>query len=1581
MARVEPSALSGGVADKLGNRYEGWWTVWRGVVPVLRGLYDAITVEPIGEAGDGVEFRLSGRNPSGPDQVHQCKRRHSTSWTVNALRRQKLLDPMGRHLESGTEFVLVSEMHCPLGTLSEKARRLDVDAWQRTLTQSDTALVADLASEWGLAVSLHDRLRRFSHEGIADRTLRASVTDGLRTEVTGDPHDALLFLGDLLLDRLSTPLTAQDLWTALQEKGHRPREGYDHALFVTVQELRERYVDGVRRRRPANLALIGRPEIDHIVASLTDEGAPPGVVLTGPPGGGKSMVLAEVCDRLVAEGLVVGPVGLDAATASRTARELGAQEAIGFGGSPTAVVERAAAGRASVVVLDQLDALSRLTSYTEPVLDGIREVIESARASGAVRLLVACRRHDLLHDPGLSQLLGDLVRVDLGPLTEKQVRDALVELSIDPDGLSRRQRDLLASPFALRLLAEVRHDRTEESATGAEFDVTGVSNLTDLLRAFDEAMRRRLRSRIGADAYGAAVSAFARHLSSAGTLSVPRSGVSAPGPDTVDALIGEGVLVEEGGRIRFFHEEYFDYTFAEQHVHSGGTAAGLLDGDQQDLLRRRQICSVLAVRRESDAVGYLDDLRAVLARGAGRRSHIRSSVLTWLTSVRLASTQEYDLVAGLATDGQDPLAPLALRVLVSAGFVPHLLERGLAAAYVSSLETGDGYAPPMGGPLSGFDANKISYLLTEAARVSPEEVSDGLLPVARDPRTAVGSVSLLLWAVFLAGPDAGDRTVDLFQVATATISTAMEEATATPEADRQEPDREAINAAVRLFDTDGLHALSTLARRTGSAAALRAWVQARSRVARAFGGTGAFGYAGALPSQQTGLEIFQKVAERDPLGFLAELNALLLAEFWADGYSWYPTGASEEGAGLLSDPLVRVSGLPYDLEDEVISAWRTALQRAAAEHPVDAAPHLATLTNTDQRLAHELAAAAYSRCAIALHNEALAWASRPEVQGLPENGTVGWAWGAVLAHLSATGSAEIQDRVLDLASTRYADVDLGTSDGEGIRQTAPDAAGSLAVEQLVILSLIESGIGSRLPQPARARLDQSVEAFGPAPTSSGAWKGLSAQPNLGPNPEGWSDEEWIEAIEDHSRPSGQRPMAGSIVAANLPERLESAARSEPARFADLAITRLHADHDPRCAGAILRAVTETGEVLTADDLSWALRLFGVIAGWGLPAFNQPLCRLLGKRSSVHLPDSALTWIATIATSASDPTSSTEAIGPDQFVSSGLNSDRGFAAHTIAQLLGPAEHRETRLDHLRTAIEHLGTDHAGQVRAWTPLILTQVHAIDPPAAAAVAQQWMTRADDAQLLAPYLDRLVWRLLHTHCDLGVDLTRRMLNAAMPEARQRGGALAATASVFDTPSPETTAGQAIRTLFNDYLQDPEVRRGVAEALAVNVNDLGDDVRGHGSHSAANLGLLLRLLDDDIAAVREGAVGLVHHLRGPLTDHEGLLTEMAGTLAFREHPETVFHALTRATGKLPITATLQLCDTWLRTAGRTAGDIRTKDSAIAFTVTDVAFSLHAATQPGTDDRSRVLNTIDQLVDIGALDVDRRADEWASTSP
>ena len=485
----------------------------------------------------------------------------------------------------------------------------------------------------------------------------------------------------------------------------------------------------------------------------------------------------------------------------------------------------------------------------------------------------------------------------------------------------------------------------------------------------------------------------------------------------------------------------------------------------------------------------------------------------------------------------------------------------------------------------------------------------------------------------------------------------------------------------------------------------------------------------------------------------------------------------------------------------------------------------------------------------------------------------------------------------------------------------------------MVLSLIDRRIGSRLPQPARHRLSQLEAQFGPAPSTSDAWRNYPSGDGDSRQPVASSDDEWMAAIENYDRsPShdltrDQAPTAQSPAWDGLPEALEAAARAEPARFARLVTTRFgsglhhhHHHHHHRCIVAILRAATETTDELPAEDLSAIADMADAVSQWRLPELNRPLCSLLNKLAHIDLSEDILDWVATVATSAVDPTQMTDAVDDDEVSTDGLNSDRGAAAHTIAGLLGPAEYRTPRLSRLLPAITNVAADAAGQVRIWAPTLLTQVHAADQDMAADLTRTWLSLADDAQLGAPYLHWLTWRLLRTSPDLGLALIERMFDSAEPPRRRRGGMVVAAAILGIQSTDPRVEGQ-LADLFERSLAAVAPRRGVADALAGNVNDLRQASPATGDTPRLDQALLVRLMDDDDVEVRTAAIAFTHHLTGTLTRHRQLLTALGPTRAFKEHPDPIFHALHQVGGQLPIDASLSLCEHWrsAMTAGETS--------------------------------------------------------------
>ena len=96
--------LPGGPADKLGNRYEKWWTVSE-CVRMLHGVTEAIRIEDPGV--EKAEFVVT----AGPRrELHQVKRSHPNGkWSLAALASDGLLQAIGDALAGNDDrFVFVS---------------------------------------------------------------------------------------------------------------------------------------------------------------------------------------------------------------------------------------------------------------------------------------------------------------------------------------------------------------------------------------------------------------------------------------------------------------------------------------------------------------------------------------------------------------------------------------------------------------------------------------------------------------------------------------------------------------------------------------------------------------------------------------------------------------------------------------------------------------------------------------------------------------------------------------------------------------------------------------------------------------------------------------------------------------------------------------------------------------------------------------------------------------------------------------------------------------------------------------------------------------------------------------------------------------------------------------------------------------------------------------------------------------------------------------------------------------------------------------------------------------------------------
>ena len=664
--------LPGGSADKIGNRYEGRWTV-SCLALVMADQAVAIELEP--PDGEGIEFRLHRRD--GAIEHHQVKlyAPDSGSWTLGALRRSGVLNAMRTRTGLGREFVFVSSS--PVGDdlpdLTAQARAADDESQFPGLLGAKVAQLARARREWP-DLELRDVwaiLRRTFFRQIDEQTAFERASDRLALLVEGDPAVATRLLADYAAECVNQRLTSSRLWNFLATTPCRRRDwGQDPQVRTLVHKQCRRYLADIGTAS-IHGHRFARSEAEGIVQLLTAADGARRVLVSAPAGLGKSVVVGQAVKSLTDQGIVTLPMRLDQLEVALRPEALGAQ--LGLPGSPAYVLASLAGDEPAVLVIDQLDAVSQVSGRNAPMLDCVEEVLRESAAFPNVRVLLASRGFDLEADPRLRRLRsadGTQV-VEVGPLADDQVDEVLREIGWTPSALTEKQRNLLRSPLHLRLLADAPR---ADPSFGSE---------VDLYEAFWDAKRDALRARVGDDSsWSDVIDAVCDSMNARQSLSAPVDAVDR-WRQPVGALLSEVVLIKQDRRIRFFHEGFFDFAFAKRFSVRGASLVEFLRSTDQGLFHRSQTRQILNYRRLSDHDLFERDLREMLS-ARDIRFHLKSVVLAWLGTLDVPIATEWDVLRDLV-DAADGIGAQVVSLLASSpGWFDRADERGDVVAWLTS---------------------------------------------------------------------------------------------------------------------------------------------------------------------------------------------------------------------------------------------------------------------------------------------------------------------------------------------------------------------------------------------------------------------------------------------------------------------------------------------------------------------------------------------------------------------------------------------------------------------------------------------------------------------------------------------------------------------------------------------------------------------------------------------------------------------------------------------------------------------------------------------------------------------------------
>lgn len=665
----------GGVADKLGNKYELSWATYH-ALQCIQDERRSITFEELDpDLAEGSEFTFV--DECGSVAVTQVKRQHSVNdhWTVAALRSRSIFAAAKQHVLAGREYHFSSITPCgPLRVLSEWARQsIDVQQFMTNqLTKQLSPVFDELSTPdvFGSTELAWQVLRGMWFE-IGDEQQLVKTNAMLAVTLLEGAAESLLpiAIGAVLLENLHQRLTRRELLEGLARHGISERRATaKRSAHDEVRATTKSWRSTVERELLS--PPIPRTESADLIELMSTTRL---ALVVGTGGGGKSSVVYQAASGFESQGAEVLAFRLDRRGAFSSTDELGTQ--LGLSNTPVASLRMAADGRDAFLIIDQLDAVSLASGRLSQRYDVIADLIHEAMAVEGVRVILACRLFDVENDHRIRKLDArtDVERLTVGPLPDEAVNGAVEAMGLDATVLTSTQREVLKSPLNLVLL------ETVASQPGA----LSFTSRGSLFEAFWQRKRQTINDYRPEVRFNDVLACIANTASDQQSLSVAIE-ILDPGDYISDAhvLASEQVLAIDGDRVSFFHETFFDYTFARQWLSRQQSMVEFLCAQEQELFRRAQVRQILELLRERDPARFRMEIEAMLT-GSDIRFHIKETVMIVFANVGAPTDDDLDLVLRIS-EADSTLARRLWQQMARPSWFDVLYDRGLVETWLDS---------------------------------------------------------------------------------------------------------------------------------------------------------------------------------------------------------------------------------------------------------------------------------------------------------------------------------------------------------------------------------------------------------------------------------------------------------------------------------------------------------------------------------------------------------------------------------------------------------------------------------------------------------------------------------------------------------------------------------------------------------------------------------------------------------------------------------------------------------------------------------------------------------------------------------
>lgn len=390
-------------------------------------------------------------------------------------------------------------------------------------------------------------------------------------------------------------------------------------------------------------------------------------LLAGNAGSGKTVILKDLYDRMVSTGMAV--LGLKAdKIASSSVKEL--QEKIGISVPIYEFIEACKQQfDTTVILIDQIDALSQSMSTDRSFLQVFKDLIEQYLYDKNVRIIVSVRIYDLHYDRNLS-VYKDIQTVTVEKLTDQNVFEQLAKINIEQQSVPSKLLDILKTPNHLNVFSRIYR------ANNKSLNIINVQQLyQELWRQKITALPQsghRSRTDIKELLYK-----IAQMMFSGQTITVSEFQLE-DFLDELSYLESERLVKKEGGQIQFFHQTFYDFIFAKQFIENGKSLNDYIKENGQSLLIRSAVKMMINYQRDYNPQTYSLTLKSLFA-DPEISFHVKHLALSTLLFHKIPHKEEKAIVKAVASSSFY-LCILFFQHGISADWFQFALEHNLLSA-------------------------------------------------------------------------------------------------------------------------------------------------------------------------------------------------------------------------------------------------------------------------------------------------------------------------------------------------------------------------------------------------------------------------------------------------------------------------------------------------------------------------------------------------------------------------------------------------------------------------------------------------------------------------------------------------------------------------------------------------------------------------------------------------------------------------------------------------------------------------------------------------------------------------------------